>query len=238
MSEFGGGWTPEHSKRWINILAIYTVLFLVIGPKFEIYGVWSKIRDGEFVPNRIDRFVAGSHQGDTVQLCFEGTLKGKEAQMMYTASLSELEQPKQIIDGFGEVRFNDSSFEILSKDFEPDCSKIDRSNLDLASLPRTNSFVLGILNIEENQKYLETLDPGNYISYYYYERKGQRDGLKPNRFAFYSKSSNYIFYSFWIRGGLRKESDLGALDYVKAALIDYVRWPYFWLIVLTGGASH
>ena len=236
MSEFGGGWTPEHSKRWINILAIYTVLFLVIGPKFEIYGVWSKIRDGEFVRNRIERFVAGSHQGDTVQLCFEGTLKGKETQMMYTANLSELEQPEQIVDGLGWVRFNEETFFLYSNDFKPSCASMRNPNMTSDKLPPRNTSVKWTLRDSNNQQIMQNLKTGAYVLFY---RLNRSEKVYDGSFSVFINLENELtFYEYWVMGGSQRETDLGVLDYVKAALIDYVRWPYFWLIVLTGGASH
>lgn len=227
--------TPKRKRRLIAFFTIYTVLFLIIGPKFALLTVYERIAKGDFVANRVERFVSGTHQDGIVQLCFEGILLGKRTPMLYTADLSALEQKKQTFDGFGEVSFNERPIEIFGEKLRSDCSGISAPNIKLDTLP-VFSFPLRMLYADENQRYLRELEVGSYV--FLYRRNNEGGELVSKRFGFYSTLGTPVFYNFWLRGGLQRESSLGARDYAKAFVKDFLRWPYILILLLSGAGSH
>lgn len=228
--------TPKQKRRLIAFFSIYTVLFLIIGPKFALLTVYEKNANGEFVPNRLERFVSGSHEDGIVQLCFEGTLKGDQTQMMYTVDLTTLKESTQKVDGLGEVLFNEQSIELFSRDLTPDCSAIGVANFTFGKLPDGAYSTNGLLKKTSNQRVLITLQKGSYIFFYSLGTKGK---IYDKTFVLYLREEQATrFHNFWLRGGLQRESSLGARDYAKAFVKDFLRWPYILILLLSGAGSH
>lgn len=226
--------TERQRGRLLAFFVVYTILFVVVGPKFASFAVYDEIKDGVFVSNRIHRFVGGSHQGDTVKLCFEGRLNGKKSWMLYTMNLVNL---KESIQNFGVrygIRFNESSYELLDEVFDDDCNSLTVPNVIPAKF--ANSYTFTSRMLFENEAYITGLPKGSFLFLYSYDEH-EADFVN-NRFGVYVNEQHQTFLNFRIRGGIQKESDLGAWDFMKAVLKDYLLWPYIIFLLFSGAASH
>ena len=71
----------KSQKRLLIFVNVYSFLFMVIGPKFSLYDVARDAKQGQYVHDKIDRFIWGGYQNGVWQFCFEGVLRGQVSEL-------------------------------------------------------------------------------------------------------------------------------------------------------------
>ena len=131
-------------KGILIFMCIYTFLFIIIGPKFSLYGVSRDAKEGNDIEDRIDRFVWGSHKDGVIQLCFDGTIYGEKGTLFFTVTQEELLAKKD--DTVDDIR-------VYTNDFSGVCTEQESNNILLEILPY-GSYVTKSMK-KDNKEFIE-----------------------------------------------------------------------------------
>ena len=213
-------------KVVLIFICIYTFLFIVIGPKFSLYGVSRDAKKGNDIEDRIDRFVWGSHKDGVIQLCFNGTIHGEKGVLFFATTQEELIAKKD--DAVDDIR-------VYTDDFTRVCTTEEPNNVTLEVLPYGSYSTKSMK--KDNKEFIDQLDNGYYLFFYSTDHKNI---LRDDHFIFYWKDDNSDsrFYNFWMLGRTHEEVHKGVTDYTLALIEDYITWPYILLRLLTGAGAH
>jgi hypothetical protein len=216
----------QSHKVVLIFICIYTVLFIVIGPKFSLYGVSRDAKKGNDIKDRIDRFVWGSHKDGVIQLCFEGTIYGEKGALFFTTTQEDLLAKKD--DVVDDIR-------VYTDDFSRVCTEQKSNNIPLEILPYGSYSTKSMK--KDNREFIDRLDSGYYLFFYSVSHTKK---LSDGNFIIYWKDDNSDsrFYNFWMLGRTHEEVHKGVADYTLALIEDYVTWPYILMRLLTGAGAH
>ena len=214
-------------KRAVIFFIVYTMLFGLIGPKFTIWSVEDKERDGEFISNKLYEFVSGNRTDGLIQLCFDGVINGAENRLSFSIREEKLEKMKRTALG---------SIPLYKRDLQQGCQKIAKPNIKFAVLPAGSNNTSIMLRNRDVRAFLTRLHKATQVFFY---PSTSRKGNSPFHFVIYWRDgAKEHFYHFWIRGGTQREIIVTKWDFIKAFLKDYATWPYVLILLLSGAGSH
>ena len=203
------------------------MLFGLIGPKFTIWSVEDKERDGEFISNKLYEFVSGSHVDGFIQLCFDGVFRGKNNRFSF--SIDEETLAKKEDNGLGVIP-------LYTRELALGCQNLNNPNVQFAVLPFGDSNTNIMLRNEGVKTFLQQIPSKTHVFFY-----PRIDRKKNSSFYFvlvWRGAEKRHFYHFRLKGRTQREIIVTKWDVLKAFLKDYATWPYVLILLLSGAGSH
>ena len=214
-------------KRVVTFFIVYTMLFLLVGPKFFMWEVTSLAKDGEQIRDRVYKFVAGTHKDGLIRLCFDGLINGQKNRLSFSISEEALAQKESDVLG---------SIPLYKSDLSEGCQNFETTNIRFASLPIGYNNKIRMLRNMEVQKFLKRLPDITYVLFY---PDGYRGNIRSDTFVLqWRNGGSEHFYNFWLRGRSHNKIIVTKWGFVKAFLKDYATWPYVLFLLLSGAGSH
>ena len=214
-------------QRLVIFFVVYTILFVVIGPKFNIWEVSRDAKDGEDIWDRVYEFVGGSRAGGLIQLCFDGVFNGADNHLFFSIREEALEKRK---------KNPPSSISLYKNDFQQGCPEYGATNIKFSVLPVGSYFIDSLFQDKENQSFLQQLPDMPHVLFY---PLGYKKKISTDHFIlFWRSGGKEHFHHFWIRGKTHKKIIVTKGDVFKAIFKDYATWPYVLFLLLSGAGSH
>ena len=212
-------------QRLVIFFVVYTILFVVIGPKFNIWEVSRDAKDGEDIRDRVYEFVGGTRAGGLIQLCFDGVFNGADNRLFFSIREEALEKRKK--NSFGSIP-------LYKNDFQQGCPEYGAMNIEFSILPVGYSDTARLL--QENQSFLQQLPDMPHVLFYPVQYEDQ---ISTDHFIlFWRSGGKKYFHHFWIRGRTHKKIIVTKGDVFEAIFKDYATWPYVLFLLLSGAGSH